>query len=51
MVIEPIGRVSSPRTEAIDDDWDPVTATITLDPRFGPEALAGLDQFSHVEVV
>jgi len=52
MVIEPIGHVRSPRGEAIDDDWDPITATIALDAgRFGPEALAGLDEFSHVEVV
>jgi tRNA (adenine37-N6)-methyltransferase len=48
----PIGRVSSPRTEPLDDDWDAVPATITLDAdRFTPDALAGLDEFSHVEVV
>ena len=28
-----------------------MTATIALNPEFGPEALAGLDGFSHVEVV
>jgi tRNA-Thr(GGU) m(6)t(6)A37 methyltransferase TsaA len=49
--LEPIGTVSSPRTEPLDDDWDGVTSTITLDDRFGPEALAGLGEFSHVEVV
>lgn len=48
----PIGWVSSPRAEPIDDDWDRVTATICLDSdRFGPDALRGLDTFSHVEVV
>jgi PhnB protein len=48
----PIGTVASPRTEAIDDDWDAIDATITLDPaRFTAEALRGLDEFSHVEVV
>jgi tRNA-Thr(GGU) m(6)t(6)A37 methyltransferase TsaA len=52
MVIEPIGRVSSPRVEIVDDDWDGVTATITLDhDRFSADAVAGLDTFSHVEVV
>ena len=52
MDVEAIGWVSSPRTEPVDDDWDAITSTITLDPeRFGPEALAGLDAFSHVEVV
>jgi tRNA-Thr(GGU) m(6)t(6)A37 methyltransferase TsaA len=49
--LEPVARVSSPRTEPLDDDWDSVTSTITLDERFGPEALAGLAEFSHVEVV
>ncbi|MCW2549923.1 MAG: hypothetical protein JWN96_4383 [Mycobacterium sp.] len=49
--IEPIGYVSSTRKEPIDDDWDGVTATITLEPRFTEEALQGLEDFSHVEVV
>lgn len=52
IVVEPIGRVSSPRTVPLDDDWGSVTATITLDAdRFTPEALNGLDAFSHIEVV
>jgi tRNA-Thr(GGU) m(6)t(6)A37 methyltransferase TsaA len=52
MDVTPIGRVSSPRTEPIDDDWDSVTSTITLDADlFAPEALDGLVEFSHVEVV
>lgn len=49
--IEPIAWVRSSRTEPIDDDWDAVGATITLDGNcFGPEALQGLEEFSHVEV-
>jgi len=51
VLIEPVGYVRSPRTEAIDDDWDAITSTVTLDARFGPDALAGLEEFSHVEVV
>jgi len=52
IVLEPIGRVGSPRTAPVDDDWEAITATITLDPdRFTPESLLGLDTFSHVEVV
>ena len=51
MLIEPVARVTSPRTEAIDDDWDSITATITLEEPFGADALAGLEEFSHVEVV
>jgi len=50
--VRPIGRVSSERTEPLDDGWDSIRATITLDAeQFGPEALQGLDAFSHVEVV
>ncbi len=50
--VTPIGRVSSPRGEAIDDDWGRVEATITLDATLlGPDATAGLGEFSHVEVV
>ncbi len=50
--VRPIGRVSSERTEPLDDGWDSIVATITLDAeQFGPEALQGLDAFSHVEVV
>lgn len=52
MDVEPIGRVSSPRTEAIDDDWGAIESTLTLDPeQFSADALLGLDAFSHVEVV
>ena len=52
MSFEPIGYVSSPRTDqSLDDDWATVTATITLIDGFSPDALAGLDQFSHVEII
>jgi tRNA (adenine37-N6)-methyltransferase len=52
MNVEPIGWVRSSRGDAIDDDWDAVTATITLDAsQFPSAAVAGLDQFSHIEVV
>lgn len=47
-----IGRVHGGRTEPIDDDWGASRATILLDPaRFGDDALAGLEAFSHVEIV
>jgi tRNA-Thr(GGU) m(6)t(6)A37 methyltransferase TsaA len=51
MQVTPIGRVSCPRREAIDDDWGDVVSTIALDNRFGSEALRGLEDFSHLEVV
>ena len=46
-----IGTVTVEPPEAIDDDWDDVTATITLDPPLDARSVAGLDEFSHVEVV
>ncbi len=49
--IDPIGRVEGGRGEPVDDDWGDVEAVIRLDDRFGREALAGLDAFSHLEVV
>jgi tRNA-Thr(GGU) m(6)t(6)A37 methyltransferase TsaA len=50
--IEPIGVVRSSRAALEDDHWGAVTAHIELDAaRFGPDALASLDTFSHVEVL
>jgi len=50
VTLEPIGRVVGGRGQPVDDDWDRETATIRLE-GFEAEALAGLDGFSHVEVV
>ena len=48
----PIATVHSSRTTPTDDRWDTETCSIELDAaRFAAEALAGLDEFSHVEVV
>ena len=50
--VRPIGRVASPRTGREDDDWGDVESTIRLDAdRFDADALAGLDAFSHVDVI
>ena len=50
--LTPIGFVVSSRHEVRDDDWDAETATIELDEHaFTADALAGLDTFSHVEVL
>jgi len=53
MTIEmtPIGRVEASRTEAKDDYWGGSESRIVLDERFGPEALAGIEEFSHAEVI
>lgn len=39
------------RTTMVDDDWGDVSSVVRLDDSFPVEALAGLEQFSHVEVV
>ena len=50
--VMPIGTVAASRSEPVDDRWDAETARIDLDKeRFTPEALMGLDAFSHVEVI
>jgi tRNA-Thr(GGU) m(6)t(6)A37 methyltransferase TsaA len=52
LTVSPIGTVVGGRDEAFDDHWGTVTATIQLDAdQFTPEALAGLADFSHLEVV
>ena len=50
--LAPIGFVRGGRDQAVDDDWGESHARIELDRDcFGPEALAGLADFSHVEVI
>jgi tRNA (adenine37-N6)-methyltransferase len=49
--VEPVATVVGGRAKPFDDDWDAVEAVVRLDDRFDPEALAGLEEFSHVEVV
>ncbi|MBL8808278.1 MAG: SAM-dependent methyltransferase [Rhodospirillales bacterium] len=52
LTMHPIGHVVSSRTEPLDDDWDSIDAHIELDPaQFGPEALEGLAEFSHAEIL
>jgi tRNA (adenine37-N6)-methyltransferase len=50
--IDPIGVVVGGRTDAIDDDWGGVEAVVALRAdRFGPDAVNGLEEFSHLCVV
>ena len=52
ITLEPVGVVVGGRREAIDDEWGAVEAVIRLDAeRFGADAVAGLDEFSHLVVV
>lgn len=52
VIVRPIGIVRGPRREPVDDFWGGEIATIELDSgQFGPDALLGLVEFSHLEVV
>lgn len=52
ITIRPIGFVRGGRAEPVDDAWDAVEARIELDATLlGPDAAAGLDAFSHAEVI
>jgi tRNA-Thr(GGU) m(6)t(6)A37 methyltransferase TsaA len=51
VALRPIGAVVGGRAEPIDDDWGDVEAGIVLDDRFSEDALAGLGDFSHVDVI
>ena len=47
-----VGHVRGGRAEAIDDQWGASRARISLDPeQFDETSLAGLDGFSHAEIV
>jgi tRNA-Thr(GGU) m(6)t(6)A37 methyltransferase TsaA len=51
VVMSPVGQVRGGRIQPVDDSWDQEVAVIELDGRFAPDALAGLEGFSHIEVV
>lgn len=51
IVLQPVAQVRGGRTQPEDDSWDSEVAQIVLHPRFDASALAGLEAFSHVEVV
>jgi len=50
-IIEPIGYVHSDRQETIDDNWNDVKSWIELNDNYSAESLAGLNEFSHVEII
>jgi len=49
--IEPVAYVTNSRREAIDDNWSVITSTITLADNIPSEAFAGIEQFSHLEII
>jgi len=52
LALTPVGSVRSPRAVPAYDHWGGVVSEIHLDPGvFAPDATAGLEDFSHLEVV
>lgn len=49
--LEAVGFVETQRQQMVDDYWGAQTARINLSSRFNAEALQGLLDFSHVEVL
>ena len=49
--IHPIGHVRNSRVGISDDDWGSVESRIELGPGVSSDALAGIESFSHVEIV
>lgn len=51
IALEPIAYVRSSRTTLEDDFWGGETAVLELADGYDAECLAGLEEFSHVEVI
>jgi tRNA-Thr(GGU) m(6)t(6)A37 methyltransferase TsaA len=49
--IEPIGVIQAARAQADDDYWGGQVSCITLNDAFNEDALAGLSEFSHAEIL
>jgi len=49
--LEPIGYVRNSRVEVQDDNWGGVVSEIVIEEGMGAEALAGIEEFSHAEVI
>jgi tRNA (Thr-GGU) A37 N-methylase len=49
--VRAVAYIRNERSEALDDNWDDVVSTVELATDVPSEALNGLDEFSHVEIV
>jgi len=47
----PVAVVRGGRVDPLDDGWASESCRIEMAERFGPEALKGLEEFSHLDVV
>jgi tRNA-Thr(GGU) m(6)t(6)A37 methyltransferase TsaA len=51
IVLQPIGRVKNSRPAATDDYWGGMISEIIIDEPLGADGLAGIEEFSHAEVI
>jgi tRNA-Thr(GGU) m(6)t(6)A37 methyltransferase TsaA len=51
ITVRPVAFVRNERKDLSDDDWGAVASIVELAPELDPESLAGIEAFSHVEVV
>jgi len=51
ITLKPIGYVQSSRTEIEDDNWGEVLSEIVLTDKFEADALLGIENFSHAEII
>ena len=49
--VRAIAYIRNERSEAIDDNWGDIVSTVELAREVPSEALTGLEEFSHVEIV
>ncbi len=49
--MQPIGFIKNNRTEIEDDNWGEVISEIELTPEIITESLAGIEDFSHLEII
>ena len=51
IVLQPIGTVKNSRAKATDDYWGGMVSEIIIDEPLGADGLAGIEEFSHAEVI
>ena len=51
IIVKPIGFVRNARKDMEDDHWGGLISEIIVDDKFGAEALQGIEDFSHAEII
>src|SRR4030095_794374 len=51
IVLQPIGIIRNSRQSIEDDNWGGIVSEIEIDAPLGTEGLAGIEDFSHAEVI